>query len=107
MRYGRAARGVLLACLSLLLGGCGGAGEDSKPARVEVPAPRRPLAFVGFDASQPLVQALRQGNIQALVVQDPFKIGEMGVTTLVGALEKRDIPSRASTGEILITSENM
>jgi ribose transport system substrate-binding protein len=31
----------------------------------------------------------------------------MGVTTLVGALEKREIPSKVSTGEILITPENM
>ena len=42
---------------------------------------RRPsrVVFVGFDASEPLVDALRQGKIQGLVVQNPLRMGKLSV----------------------------
>jgi ribose transport system substrate-binding protein len=107
MRSRHAARGVLIPCLALILGGCGGPAEGVKSGSSAGQSSGRPLVFVGFDSSQPLVNALKRGKMQGLVVQDPFKMGQMGVTTLVGALEKREIPSKVSTGEILITPENM
>ncbi len=41
------------------------------------------IKFVGFDASPPLVEALRNGEINALVVQNPRKMGYLGVKSLV------------------------
>jgi ribose transport system substrate-binding protein len=41
------------------------------------------LRLVGFDASTTLQQDLKEGVIDALVVQDPFQIGYVGVKTVV------------------------
>jgi ribose transport system substrate-binding protein len=41
--------------------------------------------FVGFDASPPLVEALRRGEIDALVVQDPETMGAKAVELVVQA----------------------
>jgi ribose transport system substrate-binding protein len=65
------------------------------------------VVFVGFDASPPLVSALRQGKLQGIVVQNPFRMGELGVKTLVEHLEKKEVPAKVSTGETLVTPENM
>jgi ribose transport system substrate-binding protein len=62
---------------------------------------------VGFDASEPIVAALAQRSIEGLVVQDPFKMGELGVRTLVRHLEKQSIEQRISTGVAMVTPENM
>src|SRR3954470_18968920 len=99
MNAGRLARAGWVPFLLAALGGCGApAGSvysDSPPGS---PTTRR-LVFVGFDSSQPLVNALMQGKLQGLVVQDPFKMGEVGVGTLVDSLEKREVPVKVSTGE--------
>ena len=49
------------------------------------------VVFVGFDASQPLVNALKQGKLQGIVVQNPYKMGALGVRTLVDHLEKKEV----------------
>jgi ribose transport system substrate-binding protein len=41
------------------------------------------VKFVGFDASENLVKGLRGGHIDALVVQDPVRMGYLGVKTIV------------------------
>jgi ribose transport system substrate-binding protein len=54
-----------------------------------------------------LVDALREGKIQGLVVQNPLKMGELGVKTLVSHLEKKKVEPKVPTGEALVTRENM
>jgi ribose transport system substrate-binding protein len=44
------------------------------------------IRFVGFDASEKLLDGLRTGHVDALVVQDPFGMGERAVRALVGAI---------------------
>ena len=41
------------------------------------------------------------------MVQNPFKMGELGVKTLVKHLEKQQVEPRISTGEAMVTPENM
>ena len=65
------------------------------------------VKFVGFDASDRLVQAMRDGAISALVVQDPVKMGYLGVKTMVARLKGETVPSRVDTGVTLVTRENM
>lgn len=65
------------------------------------------LRFVGFDASPPLVQALRDGKIDALVVQDPRKMGELSVKTLAKALAREPVEAVIDTGAVLVTRDNM
>jgi ribose transport system substrate-binding protein len=65
------------------------------------------VRFVGFDANEQLVSALRQGDIQGLVVQDPFKMGYLGVMTAVSVLRHEKVEASIDTGVGLVTAENM
>jgi len=65
------------------------------------------VTFVGFDASPPLVEALRNGEIQALVVQNPRKMGSLGVQTLLAHLAGQAVEANIDTGAVVVTRENM
>jgi ribose transport system substrate-binding protein len=65
------------------------------------------VKFVGFDASQALDQGLAAGDVQGLVVQDPVKMGYLGVKTLVAVLRGEKVPASVDTGVGLVTPENM
>jgi ribose transport system substrate-binding protein len=103
----RVARWLPFLFLTALLESCGGPDEGGKPARPAGSQSDRRVVFVGFDASQPLVNALQQGKLQGIVVQNPYKMGALGVKTLVDHLEMKEAPAKVSTGETLVTPENM
>jgi ribose transport system substrate-binding protein len=63
--------------------------------------------FVGFDASAPLLDALKKGEIQALVAQNPTKMGYEAVKTIVAQLRGEKVPVSVDSGAALITSENL
>jgi len=65
------------------------------------------LAFVGFDHSDTLSAAVRCKQIQGLVAQDPFRMGELGVRAIVDHLQGRTVAKRMDTGAILVTPENL
>jgi ribose transport system substrate-binding protein len=65
------------------------------------------IKFVGFDSSPKLVQGLEDGHIHGLILQDPIKIGYMGVKQMVLHLRGQKIKKRVDTGVHLITPENM
>jgi ribose transport system substrate-binding protein len=65
------------------------------------------VKFVGFDANEQLVSALRQGAVQGLVVQDPVKMGYLGVMTAVDVLRHKPVAASIDTGVGLVTRENM
>ena len=65
------------------------------------------VTFVGFDASDALVEGLRQGDIDGLVVQNPFRMGYLGVQTLVQHLRGEEVPRRIDTGVTFITRDNL
>ncbi len=65
------------------------------------------LQLVGFDASAKLVEALGQGKLGGLVLQDPMRMGELAVTTLLDSMAGKTVPKRIDTGEYMITRENM
>lgn len=54
--------------------------------------------FVGFDDSELLKQGLTNGVIQALVVQDPEKMGHLGVKALGDFINKRPVEALVDTG---------
>jgi ribose transport system substrate-binding protein len=49
------------------------------------PAPR--LQFIGFDGSEVLIEALKKGDIQGLVLQDPFEMGYQSTLRAADALQ--------------------
>ena len=65
------------------------------------------VKFVGFDAAPDLVDALKAGEMQGLVVQNPFKMGELGVTTLVDSIQGKTVPKTVDTGVALVTAETL
>ncbi len=67
----------------------------------------RKLHFVGFDASDKLVQAVRDGAIDGLVVQRPFEMGYRAVKTMVAHLRGQPVPPRIDTGSTLVGKDNL
>ncbi len=65
------------------------------------------VRFVGFDASDKLLQAMEVGHIDALVVQDPFKIGHLAVKTMASRLRGQPVDKRIDTGARLVTKTNL
>ena len=65
------------------------------------------VKFVGFDASKKLVDGLQAGQIHALVVQNPVKMGFLGVVTMLQHLKGEKVDKRIDTGVTLVTRENM
>lgn len=65
------------------------------------------VRFVGFDASDNLVQGMRDGHIEALVIQDPVKMGYLAVKTLVSHIKGEPVEKRIDTGVHLATRQNM
>lgn len=65
------------------------------------------VRFVGFDTSPPLIEALRNGEIDALVAQDPTRMGYEGVKTAVRSIRGESVPKVLDTGVKLITRSNL
>jgi len=65
------------------------------------------VKVVGFDASSDLVEALRDGTIDALVVQNPFRIGHDAVAAAVAAIRKQPVAKRIDTGVVVVTRDNL
>jgi ribose transport system substrate-binding protein len=63
--------------------------------------------FVGFDASDKLVGAVRTGEIDGLVVQRPFEMGYLAVKTIVAHIHGQGVERRIDTGSTLVTKENL
>jgi ribose transport system substrate-binding protein len=62
---------------------------------------------VGFDTSQGLMEGLKKGEIQALVAQNPKKIGHEAVKALVAKMKGETVPTFIDTGAAVITQENL
>ena len=65
------------------------------------------IIAVAFDSDPQEVDALRQGNLTALVVQDPYGMGYKGVDYVIQAIEKKPLPAYTDTGVAVITKDNM
>ncbi len=65
------------------------------------------VRFVGFDSSPKLVQGLRDGHLHGLVLQNPTKMGYLGVLTIVAHLRGEEVEKIIDTGVTLATADNM
>ena len=65
------------------------------------------VVFVGFDSSPKLVQGLRDGHLHGLVLQNPAKMGYLGVRTIVAHLRGQAVEKVIDTGVALATLDNM
>lgn len=65
------------------------------------------VKFVGFDASPNLVKGLRDGGLDAIVVQDPVHMGYTAVETMVKHLKGQPVEKWIDTGVQVATKDNM
>jgi ribose transport system substrate-binding protein len=65
------------------------------------------VKLVGFDSGTQTVAALKSGDLQGLVVQNPFRMGYLGVKTVVASLRGAKVEPVIDTGCGLVTRENM
>ena len=65
------------------------------------------VKLVAFDASEDLVQDLRDGSIDALVAQDPFRMGYQAVKTLVDKLHGTSPPKVIDLSATVVTKGDL
>jgi ribose transport system substrate-binding protein len=65
------------------------------------------VRHVGFDASPALVAALRAGTLHGAVVQDPHRMGYLGVKHCAMAIRGEQVPARVDTPVQLVTPGNL
>jgi ribose transport system substrate-binding protein len=65
------------------------------------------VKFVGFDASDSFIKALNAKQLDGFVIQNPFKMGYLGVMLMVAHLQGKPIEQRIDTGVMMVTAENL
>lgn len=66
------------------------------------------VKLVAYDSSDVELKALDTGVIQALIVQNPYRMGYDGVKTVLKAIRKQPIPSnRIDSGVTVVTKDNL
>ncbi len=65
------------------------------------------IKFVAFDATESMIDDLKEGTIDALVVQDPFRIGYEAVQTLVDKLHGKTPPKRIDLSAHVIVKSDL
>lgn len=65
------------------------------------------MKVVGFDISNELVQAIKSGGLDGIMLQQPSKLGYQGVKQAIDALEGKEVKSKVLTEAILVTPKNI
>lgn len=68
---------------------------------------RTEIKMIGFDAEEALMNALKAGQIDALIVQDPFRMGYEGVKAIVAHHKGETLPKRIDTGVAVVTKASL
>jgi len=97
-RYGRDVQGIFTPNESATMGMLLALQDLGKAGKV---------SFVGFDASEVFVASLRKGELHGIVLQNPMRMGYLGVKTMVDHLSGRTVPERVDTGVVIVTPENL
>ncbi|MEN6424501.1 MAG: substrate-binding domain-containing protein [Phycisphaerales bacterium] len=71
-------------------------GQDSKK-----------IKMVGFDAWPMLVEGLKKGDLDSLIIQNPHKMGYEGVKAICRRLEGKEVPKEVDTGVELLTQDRL
>ena len=90
--------GVFATNLFTAQGVATGVKQASKSGTVKV---------VGFDAGPDQIKQLEAGDVQALVAQKPYDIGQQGVEQAVAALTGGSVTAKIQTESLVVTKDNM
>jgi ribose transport system substrate-binding protein len=66
---------------------------------------RPEIKMVGFDAEKALIDGLKAGQIDALIVQNPFKMGYEGVKAVVMSIQGKPVEKKIDTGVAVVTKD--
>lgn len=65
------------------------------------------VKLVGFDGSPEEITLLQSGVVDALVLQDPYRMGYLGVQTALRACHGETVDARVDTGVTIVTQANL
>jgi ribose transport system substrate-binding protein len=90
--------GIFCACEPTTFGMLRALQDSGKAGKVKV---------VGFDATDKMLEGLRKDHLHGLVLQNPFKMGELGVRAMADHLAGRAVEPLVDTGTMVATRENL
>jgi ribose transport system substrate-binding protein len=64
------------------------------------------IKLVAFDGAEEEINGLKEGSIQALVVQNPYRMGYLGVQAALDAIKGSPVEKRIDTGVTVVTMQN-
>ena len=64
------------------------------------------VKFVAFDSGETLNAGLKAGDVQGMVVQNPMRMGYLGVKTMVAVLQGKKVEPVVDTGVGFVTKAN-
>ncbi|MDQ2900801.1 MAG: substrate-binding domain-containing protein [Acidobacteriota bacterium] len=115
-QYGMADRAKAMAAAENILtahAGLNGIFASSEPSSVGTAQALKSrglsgkVKFVAFDSSEGLIEDLKGGTIDALVAQDPFRIGFEAVKTVAEKLNGQTPPRRVDLSATVITKKDL
>jgi ribose transport system substrate-binding protein len=65
------------------------------------------VKLIGFDTSPPLIEAIKKGEVQAVVAQNPKKMAHEGVKLVLEKIKGQEVPPLVDSGAVLVTKENL
>jgi ribose transport system substrate-binding protein len=65
------------------------------------------VVLVAFDSSESMIEDLRNGAIDAMVVQDPERMGYEAVRLLVQKLDRKTPPKRLDLNAISVEKKDL
>ena len=65
------------------------------------------IKIVGFDTSDPIVEAIRKGIVSADIVQYPYRVGQLGVEMMVDALAGKPVEREVHTPFVVATPQTI
>ena len=65
------------------------------------------VKVVGFDAGTQTIEAMKKGDVQGIIVQNPVRMSYLAVKTMVEHLQGKPVEQRIDTGVYVVTPENM
>lgn len=97
-KYKTEVNGIFAVCEPNATGVLGALNEQELAGKVK---------FVAFDPNVPLVNGLKAGKVDGIVLQDPVQMGYDAVMTMMKHIKGEPVEKRISTGEYVATPDNM
>jgi ribose transport system substrate-binding protein len=68
---------------------------------------RTEVKLVAFDPSKTLLDAMRKGQVDSIVLQNPYKMGYEGVKAVAMHIKGQPVPRIIDTGVEVVTDETL